>query len=64
MSRNFFNDTRHERSLMYLLSLGVEAIAEETGLTKCEPKIIKSLVPPKIHRQKKHKKNIALQLID
>ena len=61
---SLFEDVRHERSLILLLSLTDEGILKQSGFTKNEIKIIKNIALEKIHRQKMLKEYYALQLSD
>ena len=53
---NYFNalfeDVRHERSLILLLSLTDEGILKQSGFAPNEVKIIKNIALEKVHRQK------------
>ena len=49
---SLFEDVRHERSLILLLSLTDEGILKQSGFTINEIKIIKNIALEKIHRQK------------
>ena len=61
---SLFEDVRHERSLILLLSLTDEGILKQSGFTNNEIKIIKNIALEKIHRQKMLKEYYALQLSD
>ena len=61
---SLFEDVRHERSLILLLSLTDEGILKQSGLTINEIKSIKNIALEKIHRQKMVKEYYALQLSD
>ena len=61
---SLFEDVRHERSLILLLSLTDEGILKQSGFTINEIQIIKNIVLEKIHRQKSLKEYYALQLSD
>ena len=61
---SLFEDVRHERSLILLLSLTDEGILKQSGFTINEIKIIKNIALEKIHRQKSLKEHYALQLSD
>ena len=61
---SLFEDVRHERSLILLLSLTDEGILKQSGFTINEIKIIKKIALEKIHRQKMLKEYYALQLSD
>ena len=59
---SFFEDVRHERSLILLLSLTDEGILKQSGFTINEIKIMKNIALENFHRQKMVKENYALQL--
>ena len=61
---SLFEDVRHERSLILLLSLTDEGILKQSGFTINEIKVIKNIALEKIHRQKMLKEYYALQLSD
>ena len=61
---SLFEDVRHERSLILLLSLIDEGILKQSGFTINEIKIIKNIALEKIHRQKMLKEYYALHLSD
>ena len=61
---SLFEDVRHERSLILLLSLTDEGTLKQSGFTINEIKIIKNIALEKIHRQKMLKEYYALQLSD
>ena len=61
---SLFEDVRHERSLILLLSSTDERILKQSGFTINEIKIIKNIALEKIHRQKMLKEYYALQLSD
>ena len=61
---SLFEDVRHGRSLILLLSLTDEGILKQSGFTINEIKIIKNIALEKIHRQKMLKEYYALQLSD
>ena len=61
---SLFENVRHERSLILLLSLTDEGILKQSGFTINEIKIIKNIALEKIHRQKMLKEYYALQLSD
>ena len=61
---SLFEDVRHERSLILLLSLTDEGILKQSGFTINEIKIIKNIALEKLHRQKMLKEYYALQLSD
>ena len=59
---SLFEDIRHERSLILLLSLTDEGILKQSGFTNEEVKIIRNIALDKVHRQKMLKEIYALQL--
>ena len=59
-----FEDVRHERSLILLLSLTDPDILKQSKFTDDEVNIIKSLAPEKLHRQRILKKHIAMDLLE
>ena len=61
---NLFEDIRHERSLILLLSLADPDILKQSKFTEDEINIIKNLVLEKLHRQKCLKEYFALQLLE
>ena len=61
---SLFEDVRHERSSVLLLSLTDEGILEQSGFTDNEIIIIKNFALEKIHRQKSLKEYFALQLLN
>ena len=61
---SLFEDVRHEKSLILLLSLTDEGKLKQRGFTINEIKIIKNIALEKIHRQKMLKEYYALQLSD
>ena len=61
---NLFEDIRHERSLILLLSLIDPDILKQSKFTNDEINIIKNLALEKIHRQKCLKEYFALQLLE
>ena len=58
-----FEDVRHERSLILLLSLTDPNILKQSKFTDDEI-IIKSLALEKLHRQRKLKEHIAMDLLE
>ena len=59
-----FEDNRHERSLILLLSLVEPAILKQSKFTDHEIEIIKNLSLEKIFRQKNLKEIVALDLLE
>ena len=59
---SLFEDVRHERSLILLLSLADEGILKQSGFTNEEVKIIRNIALEKVRRQKMLKEYYALQL--
>ena len=57
-----FEDVRHERSLILLLSLTDPDILKQTKFTDDEIKIIKNLALEKLHRQRILKEYVAASL--
>ena len=49
---NLFEDVRHERSLILLLSLTASDILKQSKFTDDEKEIIKNLALEKLHRQR------------
>ena len=50
---NLFDDIRHERFLIFLISLTDPDILKQSQITDDEMKIIKNLALEKLHRQRK-----------
>ena len=61
---NLFEDIRHERSLILLLSLVEPNILKQSKFTDHEIEIIKNLAPEKLYRQRILKEHIALDLLE
>ena len=61
---NLFEDLRHERSLMLLLSLTDSNILKQAGFTDNEIEIIKNIALQKLKRQLDLKNYIAMNLIE
>ena len=65
---NYFNtifeDARHERSLILLLSLVEPSILKQSKFTNHEIEIIKNIALEKLHRQRILKEHIALDLLE
>ena len=61
---NLFEDVRHERSLISLLSLTDPDILKQSKFTGDKIRKIKNLALEKLHRQKCLKEYFALQLLE
>ena len=59
-----FEDVRHERSLILLLSLVEPSILKQSKFTDHEIEIIKNLALEKLHRQRILKEYHAMSLIE
>ena len=59
-----FEDIRHERSLILLLSIVEPTILSQSKFTDQEIDIIKNIALQKIHRQRNLKEIIALDLLE
>ena len=59
-----FEDIRHERSLILLLSLVEPNILHQSKFTDYEVEIFKNIALEKLHRQKNLKEIIALDLLE
>ena len=59
-----FEDIRHERSLILLLSIVEPTILSQSKFTDHEIDIIKNIALQKIHRQRNLKEIIALDLLE
>ena len=59
-----FEDVRHERSLILLLSLTDTDILRQSKFTDHEIEIIKNLALEKLHRQRVLKEHIAMDLLE
>ena len=59
-----FEDVRHERSLILLLSLVEPSILKQSKFTDLEIEIIKNLALEKLHRQRILKEHIAMDLLE
>ena len=59
-----FEDVRHERSWILLLSLTDPDIRKQSKFTDDEVNIIKSLALEKLHRQRILKEHIAMDLLE
>ena len=61
---NLFEDIRHERSLILLLSLTDPDILKQSKFTDDEINIIENLALEKLHRQRILKEHIAMDLLE
>ena len=59
-----FEDVRHERSLILLLSLTDSDILKQSKFTDDEVEVIKNLALEKSHRQRILKEHIAMDLLE
>ena len=59
-----FEDVRHERSFILLLSLTDPDILKQSKFTDDEVNMIKSLALEKFHRQRLLKEHIAMDLLE
>ena len=59
-----FEDVRHERSLILLLSLVEPSIIKQSKFTDHEIEIIKNIALEKVFRQKNLKEIVALDLLE
>ena len=59
-----FEDVRHERSLLLLLSLTDPDILKQSKFTDDEINIIKNLALEKLHRQRILKEHVAMDLLE
>ena len=59
-----FEDVRHERSLLLLLSLTDPDIIKQSKFTDDEINYIKDLALSKLHRQRILKEHIAMDLLE
>ena len=59
-----FEDVRHERSLILLLSLTDPDILKQSNFTDDEIEIIKNLALEKLHRHRILKRHIAMDLLE
>ena len=62
--KTIFEDFRHERSLILLLSLVEPSILKQGEFTDHEIEIIKNLALEKLHRQRILKEHIAMDLLE
>ena len=61
---NMFEDIRHERSLILLLSLTDPDILKQSKFTDLEIEIIKNIALEKLHRQRILKEYHAMSLLE
>ena len=61
---NLFEDVRHERSLILLLSLTDPAILKQSKFTDDEIEINKNIALEKLHRQRILKEYHAMSLLE
>ena len=61
---NLFEDIRHERSLILLLSLTVSDILKQSKFTDNEIEIIRHIALEKLHRQRILKEVAAMDLLE
>ena len=61
---SIFEDVRHERSLILLLSIVEPDILRQSNFLDHEIDIIKNIALEKLHRQRNLKENIALELLE
>ena len=61
---NLFEDMRHERSLILLLSLTEPDMLMQSRFTDDEKEIIKNLALEKLHRQRILKEVVAMDLLE
>ena len=59
-----FEDIRHERSLILLLSLVEPSVLKQSKFTDHEIENIKNLALEKLHRQRILKEHIAMDLLE
>ena len=59
-----FEDVRHERSQVLLLSLTDPNIVKQTKFTDHELKTVKNVALGKLHRHKSLEEDFALQLLE
>ena len=59
-----FEDIRHERSLIFLLSLTDPVMLRQSKFTDDEIEIMKNLALGKLHRQRILKEPIAMDLLE
>ena len=61
---NLFEDIRHERSLILLLSLTDSDILKQSKITDNEIEIIRNIALEKLHRQRILKEVAAMDLLE
>ena len=61
---NIFEDVRHERSLILLLSIAEPDILRQSKLLDHEIEITKNIALEKLHRQRNLKESIALETLE
>ena len=61
---NIFEDVRHERSLIFLLSIVEPDILRQSNILGHEIEIVKNIALEKLHRQRNLKEIIALELLE
>ena len=61
---NLFEDVRHERSPIILLSVTVPDILKQSKFTDHEINVIKNIAVEKLHRQRILKEYVAVSLIE
>ena len=61
---SIFEDVRHERSLLFLLSIVEPDIFRQSKFLDHEIEIIKNIALEKLHRQRNIKEIIALELLE
>ena len=61
---NLFEDIRHERSLILLLSLTDSDILKQSNFTNDEIEIIRNIALEKLHRQRILKEVAAMDLLE
>ena len=61
---SIFEDVRHERSLIFLLSLVQPSILKQSKFTDHEIEVIKNLALENLHRQRILKEHIGLDLLE
>ena len=59
-----FEDVRHERSLIFFLSLVEPDILKQSKFTDDEIDVLKKIALPKLYRQRNLKQTIALDLLE
>ena len=59
-----FEDIRHERSLILLLSLVEPDILKQSKFTEDDNDIVKNIALEKLHRQRNLKEIVALDLLE